>query len=63
KRIFEGIEDPVWNAPDPAQPVALSLAGDRSYPVRIPPPEELRVAGREAAPLQRVAQENGGGQH
>ena len=57
------MEDPVWNAPDPAQPVALSLAGDRSYPVRIQPPEELRVAGQEDAPLQSVAQENGGGQH
>nr|WP_217345598.1 peptidase [Noviherbaspirillum sp. L7-7A]MBV0879901.1 peptidase [Noviherbaspirillum sp. L7-7A] len=63
KHIFEGIEDPVWNAPDPAQPVALSLEGDRSYPVRIQPPEELRVAGQEDAPLQSVAQENGGGQH
>lgn len=63
KRIFESIDDPVWNAPDPAQPVALSLAGDRSHPVRIQPPEELKVAGHEAAPLQSVAQEDGGGQH
>jgi putative proteasome-type protease len=64
KRIFEGIEDPVWNAPDQTLPIALSVAGDRSHPVRIPPPLELRVQDKaETSPLQSVAQENGGGQH
>ena len=64
KRIFEGIDDPVWNAPDQTLPIALSVAGDRSHPVRIPPPVELRVQDKgEPPPLQSVAQENGGGQH
>lgn len=63
KRIFEGIEDPVWNAPDPTQPVALSVAGDRSHPVRIQPPEELKMHGQDQSPLQSVAQEDGGAQH
>ncbi|MET0964479.1 MAG: peptidase [Noviherbaspirillum sp.] len=62
KLIFEGIEDPVWNAPDPALPVALSLAGDRSHPVRIQPPPELRVQDNCGSPLQSVAQETGGAQ-
>ena len=63
KRIFEGIEDPVWNAPDPALPIALSLAGDRSHPVRIQPPKELRVQDKGDTPLQSVAQEDGRIQH
>jgi putative proteasome-type protease len=64
KRIFEGIDDPVWNAHDQTLPIALSVAGDRSHPVRIPPPVELRVQDKgETPPLQSVAQENGGGQH
>ncbi|SMP60101.1 peptidase [Noviherbaspirillum suwonense] len=65
KRIFEGIDDPVWNAPDQTLPIALSVAGDRSHPVRIQPPPELRVQPKSEMPppLQSVAQENGGGQH
>ena len=59
KLIFEGIEDPVWNAPDAGLPIALSLAGDRSHPVRIQPPPELRVQDKGDAPLQSVAQEDG----
>ena len=64
KRIFEGIDDPVWNAPDQALPIALSVAGDRSHPVRIQPPAELRMQDQgETPPFQSVAQESGGGQH
>ena len=64
KRIFEGIDDPVWNAPDQTLPIALSFAGDRSHPVRIQPPAELRAQSNgESPPLQSVAQESGGGQH
>jgi len=64
KRIFKSIEDPAWNAPNPEQPIALSVAGDRSHPVRIQPPAELRAQpGKQQAPLQTVAQESGGGQH
>ena len=59
KLIFEGIEDPVWNAPDAGLPIALSLAGDRSHPVRIQPPPELRVQDKGETPLQSVAQEDG----
>ena len=47
KRIFEGIDDPVWNSPDQTLPIALSVAGDRSHPVRIQPPAALRVQARE----------------
>ena len=32
KRIFEGIDDPVWNASDQTLPIALSVGGDRSHP-------------------------------
>ena len=59
KLIFEGIEDPVWNAPDAGLPIALSLAGDRSHPVRIQPPPALRVQDKGETPLQSVAQEDG----
>jgi putative proteasome-type protease len=63
KQIFESIEDPVWNAPDQGQPVALSVAGNRSHPVRIQPPAELRKPDKGEASLQSVAQENGDRQH
>ena len=64
KRIFEGIDDPVWNAPDQSLPIALSVAGDRSHPVRIQPPAALKRQDKgETPPLQSVAQENGGAQH
>jgi putative proteasome-type protease len=59
KRIFEGIDDPVWNASDQALPIALSVGGDRSHPVRIQPPAELRVqASGETPPLQSMAQQS-----
>jgi putative proteasome-type protease len=63
KRIFESIEDPVWNAPNQGQPIAISVAGDHSFPVRIQPPAELRKADKGEATLQSVAQDNGDGQH
>jgi putative proteasome-type protease len=59
KRIFEGIEDPVWNAPPQAAELALSKAGSHAHPVRIPPPKELVREDSSMAPLQSVAQQGG----
>jgi putative proteasome-type protease len=61
KRIFESIEDPVWNAPPAETQHALSKAGSQAHPVRIAPPKELATGVQQSLPLQSVAQQGEGG--
>lgn len=60
KTVFEGIADPVWNAaPDTALNV-LSTTNAHSQPVRVPPPHSLLANQIQPAPLQTLAEQNGG---
>ncbi|MBK4734882.1 peptidase [Noviherbaspirillum pedocola] len=59
KRIFESIDDPVWNAPQPSTEPALSKAGTYAHPVRIPPPKDVAAGVQQSLPLQSVAQQGG----
>lgn len=61
KKVFEGIADPVWNAAPDAAANVLSTTSLRSQPVRIAPPAGLIApANDDPAPLQTLAQHNGG---
>ncbi len=62
KTVFEGIDDPVWNAaPDTAANV-LSTTNAHSQPVRVMPPAGLTNGGIHPAPLQTLAQQSHGNQ-
>lgn len=62
KRIFEGIDDPVWNAASPTETNALATADARSQPLRVTPPTSVERPDAERAPLQTLAQQNPGRQ-
>lgn len=58
KAVFEGIDDPVWNAAPGAGANVISSVNMHSKPVRVAAPENVRQA-KDAAPLQALAQESG----
>ncbi|KRB83936.1 proteasome-type protease [Noviherbaspirillum sp. Root189] len=56
KAIFEGIDDPVWNATSETDPNVLSTSATRNQPVRVPPPEGVATSNTPG-PLQTLAQD------
>lgn len=63
KTIFESIDDPVWNSAPDSVPHDLSGTEQNSQPLRIPPPTHFGVdAPSTPAPLQTLAQDDGGEQ-
>jgi putative proteasome-type protease len=63
KSVFEGIDDPVWNAAPETTANVLSTVGSTSQPVRILPPTAVkRAADARVLPLQTLAQDDGGEQ-
>jgi putative proteasome-type protease len=62
KRVFEGLDNPVWNAaPEVTSNVLHSSAGG-GKPVRIAPPPGVAVPAATVAPLQTLAQQFHDGQ-
>ncbi|RJG03820.1 proteasome-type protease [Noviherbaspirillum sedimenti] len=60
KSVFEGIDDPVWNASPEMTANVLSAANAFSQPVRVAPPAQAgRTSSSHAAPLQTLAQQTG----
>ena len=58
KRVFDGIDDPVWDAAPEVIGNVLSNTNMHSKPVRVPTPTHLVSSTNEpAAPLQAVAQQ------
>jgi putative proteasome-type protease len=60
KAVFESIDDPVWNAAPDMTSNVLSSLGNRNQPVRIPPPPGVSIETAPPAPLQTLAQNEGG---
>jgi putative proteasome-type protease len=60
KRVFEGIADPVWNAAPDTTANVLSATNIHSQPVRLAPPADIGEKAIPLAPLQTLAQQNGG---
>jgi len=58
KRVFEAIDDPVWDAPPEDTLNVLSTAADISEPVRVPPPNGV-ARGLQAVPRQILAEQDG----
>lgn len=56
KAIFEGIEDPVWNAASETDPNVLSTSATPNQPVRVPPPDDVATSDTPG-PLQTLAQD------
>jgi putative proteasome-type protease len=59
KRVFEGLDDPVWDAAPETTSNVLSSAATGSKPVRVAPPPGVARAGAPNAPLQTLAQQFG----
>ncbi|MCU6434567.1 proteasome-type protease [Undibacterium sp. Jales W-56] len=57
KSVFEGIDDPVWNAAPEATSNVLSSTNMNSKPVRVAIPSHVSTTGIDAAPLQSLAQQ------
>jgi len=60
KRVFEGIDDPVWNAATHTSTNALSVANVNCHPVRMPPPPNVAITDTEPTTLQTLAEQSGG---
>lgn len=58
KAVFEGIDDPVWNAAPDASSNVLSSRANMNQPVRVPPPPALARVDGAASLLQTLAQQN-----
>ena len=58
RAVFEGLDDPLWNAGPDETANVLSAANGFSQPVRVPPPANLRPAASQPAPLQTLAQQS-----
>jgi putative proteasome-type protease len=54
KNVFEGIDDPVWNAAPETNVNVLSTSTMQTHPIRIPPPSEMTVRDRHPAALQTL---------
>lgn len=59
KRVFEGMDDPVWNAAPETTTNVLSSNNMRSKPVRIAIPAHVSRGSQETAQLQSLAQQAG----
>jgi putative proteasome-type protease len=59
KAVFEGIDEPIWNAAPHETSNVLSSANMHSKPVRVPVPDSLRVNEKTAPTLQSLAQQSG----
>ena len=57
KHVFEGIDDPVWNAAPETTTNVLSSTNMHSKPVRVTIPEHVSRGGQTLAPLQSLAQQ------
>lgn len=57
KHVFEGIDDPVWNAAPETATNVLSSSNMHSKPVRVAIPEHVSRGGLTLAPLQSLAQQ------
>ena len=57
KHVFEGIDDPVWNAAPETTTNVLSSTNMHSKPVRVAIPEHVSRGGLTVAPLQSLAQQ------
>ncbi len=57
KAVFEGIDDPVWDAAPEATSNVLSSSNMSSKPVRVPLPANINAGGLAGAPLQTLAQQ------
>ena len=57
KRVFEGLDDPVWDAAPEATSNVLSSAGASGKPVRMKPPAGLASVAAPCGPLQTLAQQ------
>jgi len=57
RRVFEGIDDPVWNAaPEVTSNVLSTNAGQASRPPRVNAPPQALIHQPEPAPLQTLAE-------
>jgi putative proteasome-type protease len=63
KAVFEGIDDPVWNAAADTTDNVLSSAGKHCAPVRVALPGHLAASAVPAAPPQSLAQQFNREQH
>ncbi|MDO8305350.1 proteasome-type protease [Herminiimonas sp.] len=60
KTVFEGIDDPIWNAAPDATSNVLSSIGNKNQPLRIQPPAGFAIDFNAApVPLQTLAQDEG----
>jgi len=62
KRVFEGMDDPVWNAAPEASANVLHSAQTGSKPVRVPLPPGVAAPAISDVPLQTLAQQFHDGQ-
>jgi putative proteasome-type protease len=67
RRVFDEIDDPVWDAAPDTTLNVLSKGANRTQPLRIPPPREIGLTAVETTrptPLQTLSQdEDGDAQH
>ena len=56
RSVFEGIDNPVWDAAPEMTANVLSSKGNLSQPVRVHPPATIARPGMQAAPLQTLAE-------
>jgi putative proteasome-type protease len=62
KRVFEGLENPVWNAAPETAANVLHAANAGSSPVRVAPPASVAAPPAAGTPLQTLAQQFHDGQ-
>jgi len=62
KRVFEGMDDPIWNAAPDACANVLHSAQAGGKPVRVPLPPGVAAPALSDVPLQTLAQQFHGGQ-
>ena len=62
KRVFEGLDHPVWDAPPQATSNVLHSTNTGGKPVRIAPPAGVSVPAGSTVPLQTLAQQFHDGQ-
>ncbi|WP_151448384.1 proteasome-type protease [Lacisediminimonas profundi] len=58
KSVFEGISDPVWDAPTEATLNVLSTRQVQNQPVRMAPPADVKAPASPPAQVQTLAQQN-----
>ena len=61
KRVFDGIDDPVWDAAPDQIGSVLSNTNMHSKPVRVMPPLAIAASVPAPAPIQSLAEQSAGG--